>query len=114
VGGADVLKTEGLVLVGMCMGHIGVGCQAELSIVSVCTVGMKGSEMMHIVGPRPHKATKVKGFRGKMWEDIKWVSGHDIGKLRDNSRGRWGHIPGLGGRVSIGRTRGKSRGRIRT
>jgi hypothetical protein len=76
-------------------------------------VGTKDSETMHIVGPRSHKATKVKGFRGKTWEDIKWVSGNDIRELRDNSRGRWGHIPGLGDRVSIGRIRGKSRGRIR-
>jgi len=114
MGGADALETEGLVLESMRMGHIGVGYQVELPIVSICTVGMKGAEMMHIVGPRSHKATKVKGFRGKAWEDIKWVIGNNIGELRDNGRGRWGHIPGLRGRVSVGRTRRKSRGRVRT
>jgi hypothetical protein len=114
MGGADALKTEGLVLESMCMGHMGAGCQVELPVISICVVGMKDSEMMHIIGPRLHKATKVEGFRGKMWEDINWVSGNNIRELRDNSRGRWGSIPGLGGRVSIGRIREKSRARIRT
>jgi hypothetical protein len=95
------------------MGHMEVGCQAELPIVSICMVGMKGAEMMCIIGPRSHKATKVKGFRGKAQEDIKWVSRNDVRDFRDNGRGRWGHIPGLGGRVSIGRARRKSRGRVR-
>jgi hypothetical protein len=38
----------------------------EFPIVSICTVWAKGSEVMHIIGPRSHKATKVKGFRGKL------------------------------------------------
>jgi hypothetical protein len=71
MGGADALKTEGLMLKGMCMGHMGAGYQVELPIVSICMVGMKGSETMHIIGLRSYKATKVKGFRGKTWEDIK-------------------------------------------
>ena len=113
MGGADALKIEGLVLKSMYMGYMGVGCQAELSVISIYMVGMEGIEMMHFIGPRSHKATKVKGFRGKARKDIKRVSRNNIGELRNNSRGRWGHIPGLGGRVSIGGRR-KSRGRLRT
>jgi hypothetical protein len=112
MGGADTLKTEGLVLKSMRMGHIRVGYQLELPII--CMVWVKGSEMLCIVGPRLHKATKVKGFRGKAWKDIEQVSGNDIGELRNNSRGRWGCIPGLRGRIGIGRIRGKSRGMVRT
>jgi hypothetical protein len=37
-----VLKTEGLVLESVRMGHMGAGCQAELSIDSICTMRMKG------------------------------------------------------------------------
>jgi hypothetical protein len=69
---------------------------------------------MHIIGPRSHKATKVEGFRGKTWKDIKQVSRNNIGKLRYNGQERWGHIPGLGGRIGIGRIGRKSRGRVRT
>ena len=114
MGGADTLKTEGLVLDSMHIGHMRAGCQAELPIISICIVWAKGSKMVHIVGPRLHKATKVKGFRGKAWKDIEQVSGNDIGELRNNSRGRWGCIPGLRGRIGIGRIRGKSRGMVRT
>jgi hypothetical protein len=85
----------------------------ELPIVSICTVWAKGSETIHIIGPRSHKATKVKGFRGKAWKDIERVSRNNIRKLRYNSGGRWGHIPSLGGRIGIGRSRRKSRGRVR-
>jgi hypothetical protein len=86
----------------------------ELPIISIYTVQAEGSEAVCIIGPRSHKATKVKGFGGKAWEDIKWVSGNNIRELRDNGRGRWRHIPGLVGRVSVGRTIRKSRGRFRT
>ena len=41
MGGADVLKTEGLMLESMHMGNMGVGCQAELPIVSICTVTLQ-------------------------------------------------------------------------
>jgi hypothetical protein len=41
MGRADALETEGLVLKSMHMGHMGVGCQAELPIVSICTVTLQ-------------------------------------------------------------------------
>jgi hypothetical protein len=69
---------------------------------------------MHIIGSRLYKATKVEGFRGKMQKDIEWVSRNYIGKVRYNSGERWGYILGLGGRIGIGRSRRKSRGRVRT
>jgi hypothetical protein len=112
MGRANTLKTEGLVLKAMHMDHMGMGHQAELSIISICTVWAKRGEAMHIVGPRSHKATKGQRFRGNAWEDIKGVGWNDIGELRDNGRGRWGCIPGIGGGVSIGGGR-KSRGRLR-
>ena len=68
---------------------------------------------MHIIGLRLHKATKVEGFRGKMWKDIKWVRRNNVGKVRYNSGGRWGHILGLGGGIGIGRSGRKSRGIVR-
>jgi len=68
---------------------------------------------VHIVGPGSHEATKAEGFRGKMWEDIKWVSRNNVGELRYNSGGWWRHVPGSGGRVGKGRSRRKSRGRVR-
>ena len=68
---------------------------------------------MCIVGPRSYKASKAEGFRGETQKDIKWVGRNDIGELRHNSGGRWGHIPSLRGRIGIRRRR-KSRGRVRT
>ena len=112
MGGADTLKTEGLMFKSVCMGHMRVGCQVELPVIGIHMVWAKGSKMVCIIGPRSHKAFKAKGARGKAWKDIKQVSGDNVGELRDNSGGRWGHIPGLGGRVSIGGRR-KSRARLR-
>jgi len=114
MSGADALKIEGLVLESMYMGHMGAGCQAELPIISICTMRMEGGEAVCIVRPRSHKASKAKGLRGNMWKNIKRVCWNDIRKLRDDSRGRWGRIPSVGGGVSVRRSRGKSRGRFRT
>jgi len=114
MGRADVLKTEGLVLESMYMGYMRVSCQVELPIISICIIRVKGSETVCIIGPRSHKASKVKGFRGKARKDIEWVSRNNLGELRNNSRRRWGHIPSLGGRIGIRGSRRKSRGRVRT
>ena len=48
-----------------------------------------------------------------MWKNIKGMGGNNIGELRDNSRGRWGRIPGIRGGISVSRGR-KGRGRFRT
>jgi hypothetical protein len=114
MGGADALKTEGLVLESMHMGHMGAGCQAELLIVSICMMWMKRGETMHIVRPRSHKASKAKGLRGNTWKNIKGVGWNDIRELRDNGRGRWRHVPSIRGGISVRRGRRKGRGRLRT
>ena len=74
MGGADALKTEGLVLKSMRMGHMGAAYQAELPIVSICAMRMKGGEAVCIIRPRSHKASKAKGVRGNTWKNIKGVS----------------------------------------
>jgi hypothetical protein len=56
VGGADMLKTEGLVLQGMCMSHMRASCEAELPIVSISSVWMEVGKLVAIVRPRSHKA----------------------------------------------------------
>jgi hypothetical protein len=61
MGGADVFKTEGLVLKSMCMSHMGAGCQAELPIISICSMWMERGETMCIIRPSSHKASKAKG-----------------------------------------------------
>jgi hypothetical protein len=57
VGGADMLKTEGLMLQGVCVSHMRVGCKAELPVISICAVQTEAGKAMCIVGPRSHKAT---------------------------------------------------------
>jgi hypothetical protein len=51
MGGADTLKTEGLMLESMCVGQMRVSCQVELPIITIRTVRTKGSKAMHIIGP---------------------------------------------------------------
>jgi hypothetical protein len=113
VGGANVFKTEGLMFESVPMGHMRVGCQAELPIISVCAVWAKGGKTMCIIWPRSHKATKAKGFRGKMWKDVKWVGRNNVREVRHKGGGRWGHIPGFRCGIVIRRRR-KGRGRVRT
>jgi hypothetical protein len=56
MGGTDTLETEGLVLQGVRMSHMRVGCKAELSCVSIGSVWMEISKMVAIVRLRSHKA----------------------------------------------------------
>ena len=56
VGRADTLKTEGLVLQGVCMSHVRAGCEAELPYISISLVWMEIGKTMAIVRPRSHKA----------------------------------------------------------
>jgi hypothetical protein len=66
------------------------------------------------VWPAAHKGMKGNGFGGNAREDIKGVSGDDVGELRDHGDA----VPGIGslvGRGVNGRGRvRKSRGRVRT
>ena len=56
MGGAGALETEGLVLQGVCVSHVRVSCEVELSIVSIGPVWMEGGKAVTIVRPRSHKA----------------------------------------------------------
>jgi hypothetical protein len=56
VGGADTLKTEGLMLQGMRVSHMRAGCEAELPVVSIGLVWMEASKTVTIIRPRSHKA----------------------------------------------------------
>jgi hypothetical protein len=51
-----MLKTEGLVLQGIYVSHVRVGCEAKLPVVSIRPIWMEVSEAMAIVRPRSHKA----------------------------------------------------------
>jgi hypothetical protein len=46
-----MLEAEGLVLKGIYMSHVRVGCQAKLFIASICLIGVKDREVMRIIGP---------------------------------------------------------------
>jgi hypothetical protein len=78
MGGANALKTEGLVLESMRMSYMGAGCQVELPIISICTIWTEEGEAVCIVRPRSHKASKAKGLRGNMWKNIEGVGWNDI------------------------------------
>jgi hypothetical protein len=56
VGGADTLKTEGLVLQGVHVSHVRAGCEAELPVISIRSIWTEASEAMAIVRLRSHKA----------------------------------------------------------
>jgi len=102
MGGANTLKTEGLMLQGMCVSHVRAGCKVELPVISICSIRTETGEAMATVRPRPHKAIQAKRFQGNAWKNIKGMGCNDIREFRDNGRGRWGHIPDIGGGVSIG------------
>jgi hypothetical protein len=51
VGGADTLKTEGLVLQGMHMSHVRAGCELELPAVSIRPVWMEVGKAVIIIRP---------------------------------------------------------------
>ena len=57
MGGADVLKTEGLVLEGMPMAHVRVGREVELPVISIGSVWTEFSKTVATVGLRTHKAS---------------------------------------------------------
>ena len=102
MGGADTLETEGLVFQGVCVSHVRASCEVELPIVSIGPVWTEVGKAVTIVRPRTHKAFSAERFWGNMWKNIKRVSGNNIGELGNNSRGRWGRIPGIRSRISMG------------
>ena len=56
MGGADTLKTEGLMLQGMRVSHMRAGCEAELPVISISVVWVELCKPVGIVWPRTHKA----------------------------------------------------------
>jgi hypothetical protein len=56
MGGADTLKTEGLVLQGMHVSHVRAGCEAELPTVSIRPVWTEAGKTVTIIRPGSHKA----------------------------------------------------------
>ena len=86
----------------------------ELCGVSISASGSEVGEAMSSIGPTPHKGAKGNGFGGNARQDIKGVSGDDVGEVRDHSDA----VPSIGsfvGRGINGRSRvRKSRGRVRT
>jgi hypothetical protein len=56
MGGADMLKTEGLVLQGIHVSHVRAGCEAELPVVSIGLVWTEAGKTVATVRPRSHKA----------------------------------------------------------
>jgi hypothetical protein len=96
---ADVLEAEGLMLKGMLMSYMGSSCKAKLPIISICSVRAEDRELMCIVGPRSHKASKADRLGGKMWKIIKRMSGNNIWELRYKSGRRWGRILSLRCRI---------------
>jgi hypothetical protein len=74
----------------------------ELSIIYIGTVWIEDTKVMCGIGPRSYKAFEANRLRGKAWEDIKWVGRNNIRELRYKGGGRWGRIPSIGCRISIG------------
>jgi hypothetical protein len=70
MGGADMLKTEGLVLQGMHVSYVWAGCKAELPCVSISAVGTELSKIVAIIGPRSHKAIKAERLWSHTWKNI--------------------------------------------
>jgi len=88
--------------------------EPELCGVSISASGTELSKAMGSVWPMAHKGVDSDGFGGNAREDIKGVSGDDIGEVRDYGNA----VPGIGGFIGRGvNGRGgmrKSRGRLRT
>jgi hypothetical protein len=83
--------------------------EPELCGISISTSGSELSKAMGSVWPTAHEGADGDGFGGKVREDIKGVSGYDIGEVRDYGNA----VPGIGGFIGRGSMR-KSRGRLRT
>jgi hypothetical protein len=59
---------------------------------------MEVGKAVSSVWPVAHKGAKGNGFGGNTREDIKGVSGDDVGKVRDHSDA----VPGIGSLISRG------------
>jgi len=86
----------------------------KLCRVSVSALRAELSKEVSSVRPVTHERSKGKRFRGNVGEDIKGMSGDNIGEVRDYDNA----VPGIRSLVSrsVNRWRGmrKNRGRVRT
>jgi hypothetical protein len=98
----------------MGVGEVAARGEEELCVIAVSASRTELSKAMGSVWPAAHKGAEGNGFGGNAREDIKGVSGDNVGEVRDYSNA----VPGIGGLVGrgvIGRGRvRKSRGRVRT
>jgi hypothetical protein len=85
----------------------------ELCGISVSASRAELSKAVSSIRPAVHKRAKGNGFGGNAREDIKGMSGNDVGGVRDHGNA----VPGVGSLIGRGVNRGcsmrKSRGRVR-
>jgi hypothetical protein len=88
--------------------------EEEFCVVSVSALRTELSKVMGSIGPTAHEGVKGNGFRGNVGEDIKGMSGDNVGEVRDHGNA----VPGIRSliRGSVNGRSGmrKSRGRVRT
>jgi len=113
MGGANVLSTEGRVFQGMGVSEVASRSEEELCVIPVSVSGVELGKAMGSIWPVAHEGVKGNGFRGNAREDIKGVSGDNVGEVRDYGNA----VPSIGGLIGRGvngrsRVR-KSRGRVR-
>jgi hypothetical protein len=98
----------------MSMSEVASRSEEEFCVLPVSALGMELGEAMGSIWPTAHEGAKGYGFGGNAREDIKGVSGDNVGEVRDYGNA----VPGIGsfiGRGVNGRGRvRKSRGRVRT
>ena len=86
----------------------------ELCRISVSASRAELGKAVSSIQPVAHKGAKGNGFGDNMREDIKGMSGNDVGEVRDHGNA----VPGIGGLIGRGVngwcSMRKSRGRVRT
>jgi hypothetical protein len=84
----------------MLMGLVGLGHKVELCRIVVYAIRSEIREVVGRIGLRVKEWLETKGFRGEIRENIKEVSGNNVGKVRDKGEAIL-HIGGLrGGHVN--------------
>jgi hypothetical protein len=96
----------------MGMSEMASGSEEEFCVIPVNASGMELGKAMGSIWPTAHEGAKGNGFGGNAREDIKGVSGDNVGEVRDYGNA----VPSIGsliGRGVNGRGRvRKSRGRV--
>jgi len=88
--------------------------EKEFCIVTISSSGNELGKAMSSIRPTAHEGAESNRFGGNMGEDIKGVSGNNVGEVRDNGDAVSGIRSFIGGSV-VGWSRvRKSRGKVRT